>query len=642
MDMVTIDKTHKTLFLIACCILCLCSCNKEDDQDDTNADLFNVSIAHYSSPGNKSYIVPGENHEFACWNDGDKININGVEKTLSIIQNEETGLFDKATVPANDISPYDGQFLAAFPAELASFSAGSFSIELPNAVAYQTITSSIGLGKQQVFAPMVAQSSEKALFFENICSLVKFSFRNTSNDLVEFKELTISCEKGLSGHLMVKNIDGQWSVDCNGLTDTARSLTAAAHAAPLDNNFKPFYLTIPPVCDIEHFSVSITLSVNGVGHKFTKTKTGNIHINANNIIDFGMLTYQDNTLSDANGNTYSEKIPTGSSDDPYTISNEAEWFYWMRSFGISSDKHFSLTQDISISNALDDFYATLDGNSHTITLNNSTLFKSINSGTVIKNLVTAGTITNISYRDIYTYDIGAIAADATLATIENCTNLAAIKITDGSKTYRIGGLVGHAEQCSFTNCANCGTIEYTTHEVAYIGGLVGSTASFNNQFLNCYSTGAITSNSSTADLIGGLVGNLAGLQPTIYNSYCTAEITANANAHIGGLVAQNSSTSEISNCYYYGIIRCSPNQAGALCHTNCSDITHCYYTASHNAVQSTQNGGRLTDCEKLTDATTVYGQATNSLLDKLNNNILALGIANARRWTINNGIVTFQ
>lgn len=641
MDMVTIDRTYKTLFLIACCLLCLCSCNKEDAQDDANTDLFNVSIAHYSSPGNKSYIVPGENHEFACWNDGDKININGVKKTLSIIQNEETGLFDKATVPANDIYPYDGQFLAAFPAELASFSAGAFSIELPNTVAYQTITASIGSGKQKVFAPMVAQSSEKTLLFENICSLVKFSFRNASDDLVEFKELTISCGKGLSGHLTVKNIDGQWSVNCNGLTDTARSLTAAAHTAPLDNDFKPFYLTIPPVGDIEHFSVSITLLVNGVGHKFTKTKNGDININANNIIDFGMLTYQANTLSDANGNTYSEKIPTGSSDDPYTISNEAEWFYWMRSFGTTSDKHFSLSQDISISNALDDFSATLDGNSHTITLNNSTLFSSINSGTV-KNLVTAGTITNICYKDKYTYDIGAIAADATLATIENCTNLAAIKITDGSKPYRIGGLVGCTDQCSFTNCANCGTIEYTTKDVSYIGGLVGSTASFDNQFLNCYSTGAITSNSSTADLIGGLVGHLAGFQPTIYNSYCTAEITANANALIGGLVAQNSSTSTIGNCYYFGIIRCSPNQAGALCHTNCSDITHCYHTASHNAVHSTQNSGHLINCEKLSDATTVYGQATNSLLDKLNNNILALGIANARYWIIDNGIVTFR
>ena len=85
MDMVTIDRTYKTLFLIACCLLCLCSCNKEDAQDDANTDLFNVSIAHYSSPGNKSYIVPGENHEFACWNDGDRIgSVVAMDATVSI------------------------------------------------------------------------------------------------------------------------------------------------------------------------------------------------------------------------------------------------------------------------------------------------------------------------------------------------------------------------------------------------------------------------------------------------------------------------------------------------------------------------------------------------------------------------------
>lgn len=213
--------------------------------------------------------------------------------------------------------------------------------------------------------------------------------------------------------------------------------------------------------------------------------------------------------------------------------------------------NYQLTADIIVTAPYAyDFSGTFDGNGHTVTLDitastaNVGLFSKLAGGAVVKNVITAGSVTATGKNNV-----GGIAgvADTELGaiTISNCKNEAAIK---GNKV--VGGILGGCTEDDYaltiSACANEGNISGTRN----IGGICGTLE--NAHFIkNCYNSGAVTGST-----IGGILGRGArGYSsttdtPILENCYNVGNIVysgTNGSAIVGTGYAKK--PVEVKNCY---------------------------------------------------------------------------------------------
>jgi len=202
--------------------------------------------------------------------------------------------------------------------------------------------------------------------------------------------------------------------------------------------------------------------------------------------------------------------------------------------------NYQLTADIIVTAPYAyDFSGTFDGNGHTVTLNitastpNVGLFSKLAGGAVVKNVITAGSITATGKNNV-----GGIAGTADgNVTIENCKNTASIKGGKGA-----GGILGYSEPGSgfvtISSCANMGSVSGTRKQVGGIAGNVVGT----HIIRNCYNQGDI---SDGAGILGrGTKGVL------VENCYTVGSVETN-----GAIMAVSSSSyssdepCRIVNCY---------------------------------------------------------------------------------------------
>lgn len=200
---------------------------------------------------------------------------------------------------------------------------------------------------------------------------------------------------------------------------------------------------------------------------------------------------------------------------------------------------YTLTKDIIVTEPYaSDFSGTFDGNGHTVTLNitastaNVGLFSKLAGGAVVKNVITAGSISG------KVNNVGGIAGTADgNVTIENCKNTASIKGGKGA-----GGILGYSEPGSgfvtISSCANMGSVSGTRKQVGGIAGNVVGT----HIIRNCYNQGDI---SDGAGILGrGTKGVL------VENCYTVGSVETN-----GAIIAVSSSSyssdepCRIVNCY---------------------------------------------------------------------------------------------
>lgn len=201
---------------------------------------------------------------------------------------------------------------------------------------------------------------------------------------------------------------------------------------------------------------------------------------------------------------------------------------------------YTLTKDIIVTEPYaSDFSGTFDGNGHTVTLNitastaNVGLFSKLAGGAVVKNVITAGSVTATGKNNV-----GGIAGTADgNVTIENCKNTASIKGGKGA-----GGILGYSEPGSgfvtISSCANMGSVSGTRKQVGGIAGNVVGT----HIIRNCYNQGDI---SDGAGILGrGTKGVL------VENCYTVGSVETN-----GAIIAVSSSSyssdepCRIVNCY---------------------------------------------------------------------------------------------
>lgn len=201
---------------------------------------------------------------------------------------------------------------------------------------------------------------------------------------------------------------------------------------------------------------------------------------------------------------------------------------------------YTLTKDIIVTEPYaSDFSGTFDGDGHTVTLNitastaNVGLFSKLAGGAVVKNVITAGSVTATGKNNV-----GGIAGTADgNVTIENCKNTASIKGGKGA-----GGILGYSEPGSgfvtISSCANMGSVSGTRKQVGGIAGNVVGT----HIIRNCYNQGDI---SDGAGILGrGTKGVL------VENCYTVGSVETN-----GAIIAVSSSSyssdepCRIVNCY---------------------------------------------------------------------------------------------
>lgn len=200
---------------------------------------------------------------------------------------------------------------------------------------------------------------------------------------------------------------------------------------------------------------------------------------------------------------------------------------------------YTLTEDIIVTAPYaNEFTGTFDGNGHTVTLNitastaNVGLFSKLAGGAVVKNVITAGSISG------KVNNVGGIAGTADgNVTIENCKNTASIKGGKGA-----GGILGYSEPGSgfvtISSCANMGSVSGTRKQVGGIAGNVVGT----HIIRNCYNQGDI---SDGEGILGrGTKGVL------VENCYTVGSVETN-----GAIMAVSSSSyssdepCRIVNCY---------------------------------------------------------------------------------------------
>lgn len=238
----------------------------------------------------------------------------------------------------------------------------------------------------------------------------------------------------------------------------------------------------------------------------------------------------------------SRSARSGGADSAPTAINDADGFKNMVASG-----SYKLAADITVTEPYaNDFSGTFDGNGHTVTLNITAktnyvgLFKTLAGGAVVKNVITAGSVTATGKKCVA--GIAGYATDN--VKIENCKNTASIT---GNKN--VGGILGEAynneESISvgIKNCANEGAVNGTG---SAIGGIVGKMEG-QNSIIDCYNRGNITGFNNYAGIVGQSTGALVA---TIKNCYSVGAVTAyGASTNAGYALIGGGKNYALTNCY---------------------------------------------------------------------------------------------
>lgn len=212
---------------------------------------------------------------------------------------------------------------------------------------------------------------------------------------------------------------------------------------------------------------------------------------------------------------------------------------------------YKLTADITVTEPYaNDFSGTFDGNGHTVTLDITAstayvgLFSKLAGGAVVKNVITAGSVT-VDHTNKKSY-VGGIAGYANAyenpILIENCKNTAAIS---GYKA--VGGILGQGTNTNgitIYSCANTGTIAGANTQIGGIAGSITATATIES----CYNTGDVNGFSNVAGIVGS---GSSGTSLQVKNCYTTGQIgIIEGSSNLSyGLVGGGKNKCSVANSY---------------------------------------------------------------------------------------------
>jgi len=330
-----------------------------------------------------------------------------------------------------------------------------------------------------------------------------------------------------------------------------------------------------------------------------------------------------------------------SADETPVIITDAAQFAAMVEGG-----NYKLGADITISESVATFNATLDGDGHKIKTT-VPIFTEITGGS-ISNLVIGDPGDEIV--DTEAKHLGALArstAKNTEATFSNITNNVSItSAVEGS--YRRGGLIGQlfsGHKISFTNIVNNGNVKAGN----MVGGLVGYGQEGVLLFSDCINRGNVTIDTEAAlkGLAGGIIGREGGDSAydeakTLDIINCLNEGNITGTSNVGGIIGLSRGIKvTITNCTNKGAVTSTGDDAGGImAHAGASNyLSLAVLTACVNEGPVTCTGGTV-DAEtgKPTDKTNnaagilgyVYGSGENGRCEL--HNCLNKGAINAKAF----------
>lgn len=558
-------------------------------QRDKGSEVFTAVMQSYNNSG-KDYIVGN----VVYWSDADRIRINDGVYGIAVDGSDS----NRATVNAEGVSDFGGNYYGAYPAEGSTIAAnGRVTFTIPQQELYATAG-----GKQVIHNIMAAESNGSKLNFQNLCALLHFKVAASGSGVgAKLYAVEVKTDKPMWGTMTADYNESlsKWEVtsltasDANTRTlrlKTPIELTAAA---------QDLYMLVPPVAGGSTLTLRFILE-NGTGavKVFEKAKATTFSFESGMIYHFNQSNTFNGTAMLYGSDAVTAETMDGSVAHPYLVYSGNSWNVLktnsiMGAVGIQ----INLAEDINVNSTYtSEFKATLNGNGHTITLTtpNISLLSSINGGQV-RNVTIKSTEPVrhpiLVYNDPARY-YGALAGRAfSSAVFENCVNK--VNITCDTLNYAtvyVGGLIGNANGCTMTNCRNEGNI---TSNAAYVGGVAGQAGAISDctnsgtititttadvvktsycggvagyvvsaDVSNCYNTGAININTKSSEIsyYGGVLG-LAN--SNVSNCSNRAAISCNVvsdtkNKYVGGVVGYNNSSSAVTmlNCYNEGDILC--------------------------------------------------------------------------------------
>ena len=250
------------LAITALVALMAASCQKEE-----LGRVLTATIEQYEHSGNaKAYI---NNDNYACWENNDRVNINGNDYPISISEGEHN-----YTASIEGQIPTDQDLLAFYPASMVSnLSATGGTVTLPHLQTYET-TIVNGVTYQKIQNPMAAYcpADSNKLKFRNLCSLLKVTLPDTEGSK-RVKSITV---KGISGQMLCGSTTLQLSSEghpiLGNFSDGCDSVTLQDINVVL-NGSKSFYIVVPPFSIFKELTLSVVFDEydNGIIYQNRKT-----------------------------------------------------------------------------------------------------------------------------------------------------------------------------------------------------------------------------------------------------------------------------------------------------------------------------------------------------------------------------------
>lgn len=275
----------KLNFIWIICIVLLSGCAKESDCVSLSATI----DGYESSDGSKLYI---NDDNYACWNDGDSIWVNGGEAILRI-----SG--DAALIGGVPYS--ESGYVAVYPSSIVDDNRvkglDSIGVKLP---IVQTFLKDDN-DRQIIEAPMIAYCSAtgEGLEFKNLCSLVRVAITNNGSSDLRVRGIRIS--------LANASVCGEGVVSvANPGVPSLRMGQGQPHSVLLampdvekisSNSSKEYYIVVPPFSD-QKFAMTVLTDKEGVISSRIQEKSDQVFFDRNVIyrIPFEMSSASDNVL----------------------------------------------------------------------------------------------------------------------------------------------------------------------------------------------------------------------------------------------------------------------------------------------------------------------------------------------------------
>lgn len=222
------------------------------------------------------------------------------------------------------------------------------------------------------------------------------------------------------------------------------------------------------------------------------------------------------------------------------------------------------------------FLGTFDGDGHSISNLNGTLFGTL-KGATVKNLAVVDSV--VSGADSKSTGIlanSAAANSSTPGTIQNCYVTGSVSGKTTGATMGVGGLVGLVSgKTVIRDCAANVTVTNSGTSDSYAGGLVGCVTAANDQLTieRCCALGTVTTGGDGA---GGLVGgaNASNKTVTIKNSAALQSTVSSKNKYREGRIAgRNITNSSFTNVYGYDGMTSTKQPNGFVEGVNGTDVT---------------------------------------------------------------------